>query len=133
LWCSLIHLLTERPVTPVPMLMTAAVTAAVTAVGWREWPLARSLNGWDEAVAWHCQVGSLCSERSGWAKLEVCSPTSPAILKSPRQAQRFLSAHSMIYGHFRPRRHLMTAAQYRHARAEAFEVWQRETCARTVV
>ena len=42
--------------------------------------------------------------------------------KSPRQAQRFLSAHSMIYGHFRPRRHLMTAAQYRHARAEVFGV-----------
>jgi putative transposase len=42
--------------------------------------------------------------------------------KSPRQAQRFLSAHSMIYGHFPPRPHLMTAAQYRHARAEAFEV-----------
>jgi putative transposase len=53
--------------------------------------------------------------------------------KSPRQAQRFLSAHSMIYGHFRPQRHLITAAQYRHARAEAFEVWQQETCARTAV
>jgi putative transposase len=52
---------------------------------------------------------------------------------SPRQAQRFLSAHNMSYGHFRPRRHLMTAAQYRHARAEAAEVWQQETCARTAV
>jgi putative transposase len=31
--------------------------------------------------------------------------------KSPGQAQRFLSAHAMIYGHFRPPRHLMTAAQ----------------------
>ena len=30
--------------------------------------------------------------------------------KSPEQAQRLLSAHSMIYGHFRLRRHLMTAA-----------------------
>ena len=30
--------------------------------------------------------------------------------KSPEQAQRFLSSHAMIYGHFRPRRHLMTAA-----------------------
>jgi putative transposase len=27
--------------------------------------------------------------------------------KSDGQAQRFLSAHAMIYGHFRPRRHLM--------------------------
>jgi putative transposase len=48
--------------------------------------------------------------------------------KSPEQAQRFLSAHAMIYGHFRPRRHLMTAAQYRRARAEAFRVWREETC-----
>ena len=50
--------------------------------------------------------------------------------KSPEQAQRFLSAHGMIYGHFRPRRHLMTAAQYRRARAKAFRVWREETCVR---
>jgi putative transposase len=37
--------------------------------------------------------------------------------KSPEQAQRFLSSHAMIYGHFRPRRHLMTAAQYAPCRA----------------
>ena len=51
--------------------------------------------------------------------------------KSPEQAQRFLSAHAMIHGHFRPRRHLMTAARYRRARADAFRVWRQETCART--
>jgi putative transposase len=50
--------------------------------------------------------------------------------KSPGQAQRFLSSHAMIYGHFRPRRHLMTAARYRRARAEAFRVWREETCVR---
>ena len=49
--------------------------------------------------------------------------------KSPEQAQRFLSAHAMIYGHFRPRRHLMTADQYRHSRDKAFRIWQQETCA----
>src|SRR3712207_1438199 len=49
--------------------------------------------------------------------------------KSPGQAQRFLSAHAMIYGHFRPRRHLMTAARDRRARAEAFRTWRQETCA----
>jgi putative transposase len=48
--------------------------------------------------------------------------------KSPEQAQRFLSSHAMIYGHFRPRRHLMSAAQYRRARAKAFRVWRQETC-----
>jgi putative transposase len=47
--------------------------------------------------------------------------------KSPEQAQRFLSSHSMIYHHLRPHRHLMTAAQYRDARAQAFRVWRKET------
>ncbi len=50
--------------------------------------------------------------------------------KSLEQAQGFLSAHAFIYGHFRPRRHLMTAARYRRARAEAFRVWREETCVR---
>jgi putative transposase len=48
--------------------------------------------------------------------------------KSPEQAQRFLSCHSMIYGHFHPRRHLMTAAEYRDVRAKAFWIWWQETC-----
>ncbi len=41
-----------------------------------------------------------------------------------------VSSHAMIYGHFRPRRHLMTAARHRCARAEAFRVWREETCVR---
>jgi putative transposase len=48
--------------------------------------------------------------------------------KSPEPAQRFLSSHAMIYGHFRPRRHLMSAAQYRRARDRALRVWRQETC-----
>ena len=48
--------------------------------------------------------------------------------KSAGQAQRFLSAHAMIYGHFRPRRHLMDAADYRRVRAKAFRTWRQETC-----
>ena len=51
--------------------------------------------------------------------------------KSPRKAQRFLSAHAFIYGHFRPRRHLTTARRYRAFRSAAFRVWNRETCAQT--
>ena len=47
--------------------------------------------------------------------------------KSAEQAQRFLSAHAMIYGHFRPRRHLMTGIEYRNARAKAFRIWRQET------
>ena len=49
--------------------------------------------------------------------------------KSARQAQRFLSAHALIYGHFRPRRHRTTARNYRAARALAFKIWTEETCA----
>jgi putative transposase len=53
--------------------------------------------------------------------------------KSPGQAQRFLSSHALIYGHFRPRRHLMSADQYRRARAKAFRVWLQETCVQIAV
>jgi putative transposase len=48
--------------------------------------------------------------------------------QSPEHAQRFLSSHAIIYGHFRPRRHLMSAGTYRRARARAFRVWRQETC-----
>jgi putative transposase len=47
--------------------------------------------------------------------------------KSPGQAQDFLSAHAMIYGHFRPRRHRLSAGGYRRVRAKAFRVWRQET------
>jgi putative transposase len=48
--------------------------------------------------------------------------------KSSSQAQAFLSAHGIIYGHFQPRRHRMTAAGYRRARTKAFRIWRQETC-----
>ncbi|MXP65309.1 IS6 family transposase [Roseomonas sp. M0104] len=53
--------------------------------------------------------------------------------KSPDQAQRFRSAHAFIHGHFRPRRHLMPASQYRNARAKALRIWCQETCAQFAV
>jgi putative transposase len=43
--------------------------------------------------------------------------------KSPRQAQRFLSAHAQIDNLFHLRRDYLTAVQYRAARARAFEAW----------
>ena len=43
--------------------------------------------------------------------------------KSPRQAQRFLSAHDPINNLFHLRRDHVTADQYRAARTQAFEVW----------
>jgi putative transposase len=51
--------------------------------------------------------------------------------KSPEQAQRFLSAHAMIYGQFRPRRHLIAADQYRCSRDKAFRIWRQETYVQT--
>jgi putative transposase len=52
--------------------------------------------------------------------------------KSLEQAQGFLFPHAFIYGHFHPRRHLLTAKSYRAIRTEAFNVWQQETCAQQV-
>ena len=42
--------------------------------------------------------------------------------KSIRHAQRFLSAFSGISPHFRPRRHLLSAADYRQVMADRFAV-----------
>jgi putative transposase len=41
--------------------------------------------------------------------------------KSPRQAQRFLSAHDQVSNLFHL--HRVTAVQHRAARARAFETW----------
>ncbi|MCA1696376.1 MAG: IS6 family transposase [Actinobacteria bacterium] len=42
---------------------------------------------------------------------------------SPGGAQRFLSAFSGISPHFRPRRHRLTAVQYRHQMTSRFASW----------
>lgn len=44
-------------------------------------------------------------------------------LKSPGQAQRFLSAHDQIATLFRPKRHRLSARSYRHARSDACSLW----------
>ena len=43
--------------------------------------------------------------------------------KSPGQAQRFLEVHDLIAPHFRPKRHLLSAAHYRVEREQQFQVW----------
>ena len=43
--------------------------------------------------------------------------------KSPAQAQRFLTAFSSICNHFRVRRHLLTATEYRSLMQERFCTW----------
>ncbi len=47
--------------------------------------------------------------------------------KSARHAQRFLSTHSPIHNHFQLRRHLISASEYRTARARAFTTWREAT------
>jgi putative transposase len=47
--------------------------------------------------------------------------------KSPGHAQRFLSAYSPITQHFRPRRHLYFAPDYRQEMKKRFEIWQEIT------
>ena len=44
--------------------------------------------------------------------------------KSHRQAQKFLAAHDQINIIFRPRRYRLNVNSYRHARADAFRLWQ---------
>jgi putative transposase len=46
---------------------------------------------------------------------------------SPGGAQRFLSAFSGISPHFRPRRHRLTAVQYRHEMTTRFTTWNQVT------
>ena len=43
--------------------------------------------------------------------------------KSPRQAQRFLTAHDQINIVFRHRRYRMSANAYRQTRTDAFGLW----------
>ena len=46
---------------------------------------------------------------------------------SPGHAQRFLSAFSGISPHFRPRRHLLGAAEYRTEMSIRFIAWNRSS------
>src|SRR6266568_7312584 len=47
--------------------------------------------------------------------------------KSAKQAQRFLSAFSLISGHFQPRRHLLSAEEYRVTLRSRFQTWNEIT------
>src|SRR3954447_10014670 len=47
--------------------------------------------------------------------------------KSARQAQRFVEVHGIIGSHFRPRRHLLPATEYRELRNKRFRIWNEVT------
>jgi putative transposase len=47
--------------------------------------------------------------------------------KSAKQAQRFLSAFGPISGHFQPRRHCMSAQDYRVTLQNRFQIWNEVT------
>jgi putative transposase len=47
--------------------------------------------------------------------------------KSAGHAQRFLEVHGIIGSHFRPRRHLLRAADYRRVRSQRFRIWNEIT------
>jgi putative transposase len=47
--------------------------------------------------------------------------------KSSGHAQRFLSAYGPITQHFRPRRHLLSAPDYRHEMKQRFQIWDEIT------
>jgi putative transposase len=52
--------------------------------------------------------------------------------KSPGHAQRFLSAFGPISDHFRPRRHHLSASEYRALLQERFETWNEITKEKSV-
>jgi putative transposase len=47
--------------------------------------------------------------------------------KSARHAQRFVEVHGIIASHFRPRRHLLSATDYRQLRSKRFLAWNEVT------
>src|SRR3954447_1371076 len=47
--------------------------------------------------------------------------------KSARHAQRFVEVHGIIGSHFRPRRHLLSAADYRGLRSNRCRIWNEVT------
>ena len=47
--------------------------------------------------------------------------------KSARHAQCFVEVHGILTSHFRPRRHLLAAADYRQLRSKRFRVWNEVT------
>ena len=53
--------------------------------------------------------------------------------KSAGHAQRFLSAFGMIFQHFRPRRHLLSASEYRDEMRNRFESWAEITGTKRLV
>jgi len=48
-------------------------------------------------------------------------------LKSASHAQRFVEVHGIIASHFRPRRHLLSAADYHRLRTKRFRIWNEVT------
>ena len=52
--------------------------------------------------------------------------------KSVGHAQRFVEVHGIIASHFRPRRHLFSAADYRDLRNKRFRIWNQVTKASTL-
>ena len=47
--------------------------------------------------------------------------------KSRRHAQGFVEVHGIVASHFRPRRHLLSAADYRELRSKRFRIWNQVT------
>lgn len=54
-------------------------------------------------------------------------PTRMRRFKSARHAQRFVEVHGIIASHFRPRRHLLLAADHRQLRSKRFRAWNEVT------
>jgi len=75
----------------------------------------------------HRQTSFIRCRKAREIPLMVCKQTTDGQrmgrFKSSGQAQRFLSVHDQTTALFRPKRHRLSATSYRHARADAFEIW----------
>jgi putative transposase len=77
-----------------------------------------------------CGMCRVCWSPTSWAATR--SPTrqrerAMKRFKSSRRAQRFLSTFCGISAHFRPRRHLLSATEWRTEMADRFAVWRQVT------
>jgi hypothetical protein len=71
--------------------------------------------------------GGAHRQRAGIGGVRQSAGTHLQRFRSADQVQRVLSAHAMIYGHFRPRGDLVVEAGCRPACAKAFRIWRQQT------
>ena len=96
-------------------------------------PILCSPHHWAEAISHnltcslHNALDANIAKPSNATKLHKATRRRERVMqrfKSPHHAQRFCASHDQINTLFRPHRHRLSKASYRHARHEAFDLWE---------